>query len=106
FQAEDGIRAATVTGVQTCALPISFWGTRLSPGCEVRMNLSLAGMSFGAANRVSQNGRLAEGSSLALISPRMPMAIYCSGCQHIRSEERRVGKQCSTVCKRHVLWCK
>src|SRR5207245_6782598 len=23
FQAEDGIRAATVTGVQTCALPIS-----------------------------------------------------------------------------------
>src|SRR6266542_5617313 len=25
FQAEDGIRDATVTGVQTCALPISFW---------------------------------------------------------------------------------
>src|SRR6266542_748318 len=24
LQAEDGIRAATVTGVQTCALPISF----------------------------------------------------------------------------------
>src|SRR2546430_13234436 len=27
FQAEDGIRDLTVTGVQTCALPISaFWG--------------------------------------------------------------------------------
>src|SRR5207248_8438317 len=25
FQAEDGIRARTVTGVQTCALPISTW---------------------------------------------------------------------------------
>src|SRR3989442_2329296 len=25
FQAEDGIRDADVTGVQTCALPISFW---------------------------------------------------------------------------------
>src|SRR3989475_7051902 len=25
FQAEDGIRDLTVTGVQTCALPISFW---------------------------------------------------------------------------------
>src|SRR6266542_1145366 len=25
FQAEDGIRDATVTGVQTCALPISYW---------------------------------------------------------------------------------
>src|SRR5207245_4307646 len=29
FQAEDGIRAATVTGVQTCALPISW--SRISP---------------------------------------------------------------------------
>src|SRR2546430_4462207 len=26
FQAEDGIRDLTVTGVQTCALPISVWG--------------------------------------------------------------------------------
>src|SRR2546430_7173443 len=26
FQAEDGIRDLTVTGVQTCALPISFHG--------------------------------------------------------------------------------
>src|SRR5437867_7153014 len=25
FQAEDGIRGRTVTGVQTCALPISGW---------------------------------------------------------------------------------
>src|SRR6266542_3701723 len=30
FQAEDGIRDATVTGVQTCALPIS-WGQRAAP---------------------------------------------------------------------------
>src|SRR2546430_6880804 len=28
FQAEDGIRDLTVTGVQTCALPISFTGHR------------------------------------------------------------------------------
>src|SRR6266542_6051037 len=28
FQAEDGIRDATVTGVQTCALPISRWGKK------------------------------------------------------------------------------
>src|SRR6266542_4531445 len=27
FQAEDGIRDATVTGVQTCALPICHWRT-------------------------------------------------------------------------------
>src|SRR6266404_8271290 len=28
FQAEDGIRDKLVTGVQTCALPISIWPTR------------------------------------------------------------------------------
>src|SRR2546427_250435 len=30
FQAEDGIRDLTVTGVQTCALPISFLGAQLN----------------------------------------------------------------------------
>src|SRR5256886_5246275 len=29
FQAEDGIRDLTVTGVQTCALPICLYGVRL-----------------------------------------------------------------------------
>src|SRR5207245_3799924 len=32
FQAEDGIRDATVTGVQTCALPISPFMTNLGLG--------------------------------------------------------------------------
>src|SRR5207245_4256771 len=37
FQAEDGIRDATVTGVQTCALPISgIWYRRISPAPEER----------------------------------------------------------------------
>src|SRR6266852_7133594 len=31
FQAEDGIRDATVTGVQTCALPIFFNSTVVAP---------------------------------------------------------------------------
>src|SRR2546430_11975330 len=31
FQAEDGIRDLTVTGVQTCALPISLGGEGSSP---------------------------------------------------------------------------
>src|SRR5207248_5420664 len=35
FQAEDGIRDRTVTGVQTCALPISLW-PRMSPDGVVR----------------------------------------------------------------------
>src|SRR2546422_6489680 len=31
FQAEDGIRDVAVTGVQTCALPISAWAARSAP---------------------------------------------------------------------------
>src|SRR3989475_8478418 len=31
FQAEDGIRDLTVTGVQTCALPILCWGSYHGP---------------------------------------------------------------------------
>src|SRR6266568_1904615 len=38
FQAEDGIRDGTVTGVQTCALPISHLGvSRIFVGCECRV---------------------------------------------------------------------
>src|SRR5260370_23530815 len=36
FQAEDGIRDSSVTGVQTCALPISlfiFWGSEFYYPC-------------------------------------------------------------------------
>src|SRR3989337_1632821 len=35
FQAEDGIRDATVTGVQTCALPISPSASCSSPGSPI-----------------------------------------------------------------------
>src|SRR5437867_8908733 len=34
FQAEDGIRDRTVTGVQTCALPISFLSARVRERLE------------------------------------------------------------------------
>src|SRR5437867_13294522 len=64
FQAEDGIRDRTVTGVQTCALPIS-------------------------AHR-SQTALSAHSGSVGRPSPpwRNPEA------QEGRSEERRVGKEC------------
>src|SRR5438309_5990627 len=64
FQAEDGIRDGTVTGVQTCALPISF-----APAAEAR-----------AIQRRAKAGEL------------VPIAegVYLT----TRSEERRVGKEC------------
>src|SRR6266404_3180036 len=64
FQAEDGIRDKLVTGVQTCALPISFLDV------------------------VALTGADASPSS----SQHLPSAgAFASGT---RSEERRVGKEC------------
>src|SRR5688572_33461672 len=65
FQAEDGIRDLTVTGVQTCALPI----------CEVR--------------RVFVGGEgSARGERYTVVEK------FAIQAHTLRSEERRVGKEC------------
>src|SRR5256886_17449392 len=56
FQAEDGIRDLTVTGVQTCALPIYRRG-HVSPGHEMRIR----GLSPGAAWRRRDRGAVRAG---------------------------------------------
>src|SRR5699024_11460259 len=38
FQAEDGIRDRNVTGVQTCALPISSFDDARTPQCDSALN--------------------------------------------------------------------
>src|SRR2546425_7179030 len=68
FQAEDGIRDKLVTGVQTCALPI--WDTRGWPIGE--------GRSGGRNFHDSEH-----------LEPR-----DCGNYAAVRSEERRVGKEC------------
>src|SRR2546427_6682367 len=73
FQAEDGIRDLTVTGVQTCALPILFAQQGDKPG-QARAN--------------SQGLNLAHEQQLASLAA----ALLHSTRQ--RSEERRVGKEC------------
>src|SRR2546422_2290965 len=85
FQAEDGIRDVAVTGVQTCALPISsatstyvgaeWWGwTRKSPASQIPKSWK------------PLSGPIRFPSSVAL-----PNALTC---ESQRSEERRVGKEC------------
>src|SRR5207245_4304678 len=82
FQAEDGIRDATVTGVQTCALPIY----------------------------VDFNSRVHKGDIVALIDPALFQGALLQASADLdnakanlvaakanlekRSEERRVGKEC------------
>src|SRR5438309_9035476 len=75
FQAEDGIRDGTVTGVQTCALPI------------FPVDILVKGM-------IVQSAMLAS-FPLCTIMPftRMSTGICVSTCTKVRerSEERRVG---------------
>src|SRR3712207_8989936 len=78
FQAEDGIRDIGVTGVQTCALPISFLEHEGQPPRSSRQ--------FGPAGQQVVNAGLAE-IDLHL---RAGLRALAQG----RSEERRVGKEC------------
>src|SRR5260370_25368340 len=83
FQAEDGIRDSSVTGVQTCALPILQRVSReLRPG---QLELARHALQCGieAEPRLGANDQQVERvgqAQLHLMSPR--------------SEERRVGKEC------------
>src|SRR5690606_40699891 len=78
FQAEDGIRDFHVTGVQTCALPIS----RLLPS---KSTMASEGGKWLEAPGVTTRG---SGSQNSVASGGSLMSFCC------RSEERRVGKEC------------
>src|SRR2546430_9236342 len=83
FQAEDGIRDLTVTGVQTCALPISkFTGSAWN-----YFGANLAARFYWS---LDSNHKLviASQSILDAIVGDLPYDALS------RSEERRVGKEC------------
>src|SRR2546427_9497734 len=83
FQAEDGIRDLTVTGVQTCALPIF----PCRPVLERRAHRLGCGLSWPPRSAAS---RWASDSSRRLtMRPRTE-----NRASPTRSEERRVGKEC------------
>src|SRR6266850_223233 len=65
FQAEDGIRDYKVTGVQTCALPIS------PPGAFVSINGLTAGARLTSGKRVGPEWRVSatEISGVSVIPP-------------------------------------
>src|SRR5207249_6157801 len=84
FQAEDGIRDRNVTGVQTCALPISF---QTNP---TYMLSSAAWVRLRAAERLWY--RVGASASATTYVDYMVSTPDDQGEQ--RSEERRVGKEC------------
>src|SRR5207237_5796572 len=93
FQAEDGIRDSSVTGVQTCALPICRPGPRDRDGHTGRRKTARGARGADAderpeASAADGRGR-APGEARAHAAPGRPRALR-------RSEERRVGKGGST----------
>src|SRR5260370_23294538 len=78
FQAEDGIRDSSVTGVQTCALPISH------ARAELRIRQRLRPFGFGSQSRFFP-------SVLTRATKDRARSQEIVGG---RSEERRVGKEC------------
>src|SRR5437773_11849433 len=75
FQAEDGIRDRDVTGVQTCALPIS-------EGTPARTN---------RLRVLEHEADLSVQVFLLVVVDRPAVVFHGARC---RSEERRVGKEC------------
>src|SRR5206468_6699787 len=87
FQAEDGIRDLIVTGVQTCALPISkfFPNEEFVTGALRRDKNSSFGKNFGFINYPKVGG-----SWVVSEEPFFPQPAWLNS---LRSEERRVGKE-------------
>src|SRR5207244_9848215 len=63
FQAEDGIRDDLVTGVQTCALPISSLGGPVTVGSGAMMTVaSNAGVTIQSGVTLTDNGAVSFAS--------------------------------------------
>src|SRR2546422_7025498 len=84
FQAEDGIRDVAVTGVQTCALPISRW---------IRPAYILTDWIVEPIRRVVPPlGGFDLSPLVAMFALSILRQVLLSLLR--RSEERRVGKEC------------
>src|SRR2546430_4685036 len=85
FQAEDGIRDLTVTGVQTCALPI----------CRPVSQQLAAGRPLASYGKLLRFRRHVETEVIRAFSS-VPTAVReeRQNFRLYRSEERRVGKEC------------
>src|SRR5690606_40641711 len=84
FQAEDGIRDFHVTGVQTCALPISL--TLMAPTHDFPTKAELKQKHEN--NKLEKRLLRETGRAIADFN------MIEDGDKVMRSEERRVGKEC------------
>src|SRR5690606_40348578 len=94
-----GIRDFHVTGVQTCALPISFDADFLQPLSTIRHailaemnpnNATIAGISINTVTIWD----LVSGQILIETNSQHNSPVWSVAWSPTRSEERRVGKEC------------
>src|SRR5207249_5307552 len=98
----DGIRDRNVTGVQTCALPIwSVVEPYLVPTIRTRIS-ALSSTALRQLSRVPASGLIGKlpYSDRTASCPRLSRNCFISAltCFRSRSEERRVGKECRSLC--------
>src|SRR5258706_10742142 len=84
FQAEDGIRDWSVTGVQTCALPISGKRRIIGRVVELAREVGADELSRSVVRDLARDAVLAD----------VRGEDGVGGAGDHRSEERRVGKEC------------
>src|SRR5207244_6196502 len=91
FQAEDGIRDDLVTGVQTCALPISLPRLAEAAGAPVDGSISVRHDPFDAIEEALHDGDFHE-VIVSTLPHHVSQWLHADLPQR-RSEERRVGKE-------------
>src|SRR2546429_3155744 len=86
FQAEDGIRDVAVTGVQTCALPISIVPPEIGSGVDTAYDTQQKPVASW------EDGQYALKLVRSFFSDVFGLVVFSKWAN--RSEERRVGKEC------------
>src|SRR5205823_11003653 len=93
FQAEDGIRDKLVTGVQTCALPISHrCGQRGAAGSRGRRAMRDLLRPHGLQYRTAASVACRESAEVVIEVP-LDLTLGLGQEPEARSGERRVGKE-------------
>src|SRR5690606_39596868 len=95
---EDGIRDFHVTGVQTCALPISVWPWQSFPASDAIETFRVTVALLCESRLIAWVGLCT--STLMQLSPPVTLAVtvsvpFSEPLLRTRSEERRVGKEWS-----------
>src|SRR3546814_2312099 len=86
-------RCALVTGVQTCALPISRRRYRKTRSNPIPLPVSERGGIMAKEDLIEFSGTVVE------LLPNAMFRVKLDNEHEVRSEERRVGKECVSTCR-------